>query len=153
MKLAKWVLVITVTVAVTCILLFTFTQEPFKATAQVWIPWCDLRPFPILWYVGATFAIGLLIGFFAAAYYYIVGQAGIRAKKREIKRLEVVVAEKAEEADGLRVSVGQTKNEIKRLEGLIAEMSVEMEGLRASAGAKKKGTAPMKAVGEKDLFA
>jgi uncharacterized membrane protein YciS (DUF1049 family) len=152
MKLLKWVLVIVVTVVVTCILLFTFTQEPFKASAQIKIPWCNLPSFPILWYVGATFAIGLLIGFFATAYYYIVGQAGIRAKKKEIKRLEGRIAEKSEEADGLRNSVGQTKNEIKRLEGVIAEMSVELEGLRDLAGAgKKKGTATVKAVGEKDF--
>jgi hypothetical protein len=123
-------------------------------TAPVKIFWHDSQSFPILWYVGATFAIGLLIGFFAAAYYYIVGQAGIRAKKKEIKRLEDVVAGKAEEADGLRNSAGQAKREVKRLEGVIAEMTEELEGLRNSSGGgpgKKKGTAQMKAVGEKDF--
>jgi len=153
MKLVKWGLVIVVTVAVTCILLLTFTQPVFKETAQIKVPLCNLPKYPILVYVAATFAIGLLIGFFTAAYYYIVGQAGIRAKRKEITRLEGVIAEMTVELEGLRASLGQGKKENKRLEGVIAEMTVELEGLRGSAGqaAKKRNTATLKAVGEKDL--
>ncbi|MDR0330832.1 MAG: LapA family protein [Chitinispirillales bacterium] len=126
MKVVKWSLVIAVTAAITCILIFTFIQEPFKASAQVKIPWCNLPEIPIYLYLAATFAIGLLLGFFAAAYYYIAGQAGIHSKKKEIRRLEEVVA----------------------------ELTFEMEGLRKSAGqASKKITESLKAVGEKDLLA
>jgi len=156
MKLLKWIIVIAVTVAATCILVFTFTQPEFiKATAQVKIPWCNLPKYPILAYVGATFAIGLLLGFLAAAYYYIVGQAGIHAKKKEIKRLEGVVADTNAELERLRESAMQAKKEVKRLEGVIVEMTAEAESLRdaaGSAGSKKRNTSTMKAVGEKDCL-
>ncbi len=155
MKLLKWISVIAVTVTVTSILLFTFTQPEFKATAQIKIPWCNLPKYPILMYVGATFAIGLLLGFFAAAYYYIVGQAGIRAKKKEIKRLEGAVADANAELERTRDSATQAKKEVKRLEGVIVEMTAEIDSLRdaagsSGAGSRKKNTASMKAVGEKD---
>jgi len=153
MKLVKWIAVIAVTVAATVILLFTFTQEPFKATAQIRVPFMRLPEYPILMYVGATFAIGLLLGFFAAAYYYIVGQAGIHAKKKEIKRLEDVVSDTTAELERMRESATQAKKEVKRLEGVIVEMTSELESLRNAddgAGAKKKNTASMKSVGEKD---
>lgn len=155
MKLLKWISVIVVTVAATCILLITFMQEPFKATAKIWIPWCDLPAFPILTYVGATFAIGLLIGFFAAAYYYIVGQAGIRAKKKEIKRQEEVIAEMTADMEKLRKSAEQAQKESWRLEKVVAEKTAELESLRNASGGgtdttKKKGTTSAKAVGEKD---
>ena len=155
MKLVKWIVVIAITVAATCILVFTFTQPEFKASAQIKIPWCNLPKYPILMYVGATFAIGLLLGFLAAAYYYIVGQAGIHAKKKEIRRLESVVADTNAELERQRESATKEKKEVKRLEGVIVEMTSEMESLRSasssgSSGAKKKNTTTMKAVGEKD---
>jgi uncharacterized membrane protein YciS (DUF1049 family) len=155
MKLLKWISVIVVTVAATCVLVFTFTQPEFKATAQIKVPWCNLPKYPILMYVGATFAIGLLLGFLAAAYYYIVGQAGIHAKKKEIKRLEGIVTDTNAELERLRESATQAKKESKRLEGVIVEMTGELESLRSAvgnsgSGTKKKNTATMKAVGEKD---
>jgi chromosome segregation ATPase len=96
--------------------------------------------------------VGLLLGFFAAAYYYIVGQAGIHAKKKEIKRLEGAVSDANAELERMRESATQAKKEVKRLEGVIVEMTAELDGLRASAssGSKKKNTTTMKAVGEKD---
>ena len=155
MKLVKWIVVIAITVAATCILVFTFMQEPFKKSAQIWFFWRDMPEYPILVYVGATFAIGLLLGFLAAAYYYIVGQAGIHAKKKEIRRLESVVADTNAELERQRESATKEKKEVKRLEGVIVEMTSEMESLRSasssgSSGAKKKNTTTMKAVGEKD---
>jgi len=155
MKLAKWVSVIAATVVATCILLFTFTQKPFMNPAQIWFFGRTMPEYPILVYVGATFAIGLLLGFLAAAYYYIVGQAGIHAKKKEIKRLEGVVADTNAELERLRESAVTAKKEVKRLEGVIVEMTEEMESLRGAAGSsdkKKRNTTTMKAVGEKDCL-
>jgi len=158
MKLLKWILVIVITVAATCVLVFTFTQPEFMVAVQIKVPWCNLPKYPILMYVGATFAIGLLLGFLAAAYYYIVGQAGIHAKKKEIKRLEGVVTDTNAELERLRESDIQTKKEVKRLEGVIEGMNVEMESLRSAAGgsgsgSKKKNTTTQKAVGERDWLA
>ena len=153
MKLVKWILVIAATVIATCILVFTFTQEPFKATAPIWLLGYNRPQYPILMYVGATFVIGLMLGFLAAAYYYIVGQAGIHSKKKEIKRLEGVVSDTIAEVDRIRDDATQAKKEVTRLEGVIVEMTAELESLRGAegnTGAKKKNTTSMKAVGEKD---
>jgi uncharacterized membrane protein YciS (DUF1049 family) len=125
MKIFKWSSVILVTVAVTCILLLTFTQEPFGATAPVKIFGYDTESeYPVYLYVAAAFVIGLFIGFCVTAYYYITGQAGIRNKKKEIARLE----------------------------GIVRDMAAELETVRKTAGqATKRATESMKAVGEKDL--
>jgi uncharacterized membrane protein YciS (DUF1049 family) len=158
MKLVKWISVIAVTFAATLILVSTFMQDVFEKKAQIKVPFMDLPEYPILMYVGATFAIGLLLGFLAAAYYYIVGQAGIHAKKKEIKRLEGVVADTIAELGRLRESAAETKKEVKRLEGVIVEMTAEMESLRDASGSstatekKKRNTSTMKSVGEKDCL-
>ena len=109
MKFAKLATIITITVVVTCILIFTFTQEPFKVIAPVKILWYSTaNQFPLYVFAAATFGIGLLIGFFAAAYYYIAGQAGIRGKKKEIARLETEIA-------GLKGAVKEKDSELERL--------------------------------------
>jgi len=113
MKIIKWSLVVAVSVVATCILIFTFIQEPFKASAPVKVLWyVTPQSFPMYLFVAATFAVGLLIGFFAAAYYYITGQAGIHSKKKEIRRLEEAVNEKDAEIARLNSIAGQAREKI-----------------------------------------
>ncbi|MDR3013633.1 MAG: LapA family protein [Chitinispirillales bacterium] len=133
MKIVKWGTVIAITVVVTCILVFTFIQEPFRETAPVIIfGYTPGGEFPVYMFVAATFVLGLLIGFFAAAYYYITGRAGIHGKKKEIKRLESLISEK---------------------DAATKQMAAELEQLRGMAGnIQKKMTGSMKAVGEKDIL-
>jgi uncharacterized membrane protein YciS (DUF1049 family) len=127
MKILKWGLVVAVTFAAAWVLIFTFIQEPFKAAAPVKLLWyVTPQAFPMYVFVAATFAVGLFIGFFAAAYYYIAGQAGIHSKKKEIRRLEDEISEKDAEIESLRAAAGQ---------------------------AKEKITESLRSMGEKDLFA
>lgn len=92
MRIAKWMVVFAFAFLVAWILIFTFTQEPFSMAVPVLLLGYRTPPIPIYAYVASAFGIGLLIGFFAAAYYYLVGQAGIRSKKRQIKGLEQELA-------------------------------------------------------------
>jgi uncharacterized membrane protein YciS (DUF1049 family) len=126
MKIIKWGFVVVVTIAVTCILLFTFMQEPFRTPVPAIIFWHHTQEFPVYVFVAATFGIGLFIGFLIAAYYYIAGQAGISSKKKEIRRLEDIVTEMTGELAVLRNTAEQ---------------------------ARKKTTESLKAVGEKDFIA
>ncbi|MCL2218279.1 MAG: LapA family protein [Chitinispirillia bacterium] len=137
MKIIKWGLVIAATFAVACVLIFTFMQDEFKATAAVKLIFTETPEFPLYLFTAATFAIGLLMGFFAAAYYYIAGQAGIHSKKKEIKRLEETVKTMETELARLR-------------EHTVAEVEEMREGIEKTL---EKGTASLKAVGEKDIFA
>ncbi len=88
MRILKWVVVFAFAFVVAWILIFTFIQEPFAKAVPVIILGYRTVPIPIYAYVAGAFGIGLLIGFLAAAYYYLLGQAGIRKRKREIKQLE-----------------------------------------------------------------
>jgi uncharacterized membrane protein (DUF106 family) len=125
-KIIKWGLVVVVTVAATCVLLFTFMQEPFQGTAAAKLIIMSTPEFPLYFFALATFAMGLLVGFFAAAYYYIAGQAGIRSKNKEIKGLAAVVSEK---------------------ENTIKGMEADIERMRKSAEkAQQKATESMKAM-------
>ncbi|MDR2577257.1 MAG: lipopolysaccharide assembly protein LapA domain-containing protein [Chitinispirillales bacterium] len=150
MKIIKWSLVIAVTAALTCILLFTFIQEPFRATAPVKVFWYEPGEFPIYMYVAATFGMGLLIGFFAAAYYYIAGQAGIHSKKRQIKRLEETIRERDGELEKL---LGQARDRITKTQRALGDTEKDGELEKLLGQAQDKITRTQKALGDKDLTA
>ena len=157
MKILKWGLVFLAAFAAAWVLLFTFTQEPFKAVAPVNLVFTQTPEFPMYAFAVGTFAIGLLIGFFVAAYYYILGQAGIRNKKKDIRRLEELVKDKDGDIEKLRADSESRRNkdvaEIRKLEDAVREKEDELEKLRAAKGqAREKTTKSMKSVGEKDLF-
>jgi hypothetical protein len=140
MKVAKFCFVFLLAFALAWILIFTFTQDPFRATAPIKIFWYETPEFPMYVFAAFASAVTLIFGFSAAAYYYIAGRAGIRAKNKEIKRLEEVVKGLAEEPE--------------RLKSLIRDMEGELERLRAEQdkSREKKATSSHKAVGEKDMF-
>ena len=157
MKVLKWGSVFVVAFAAAWVLLFTFTQEPFKEVAPVNLVFVQTPEFPMYTFAAGTFAIGLFIGFFVAAYYYIAGQAGIRSKKKDIKELEELIREKDGEAEKLRAESESRRNkdltEIRKLEDAVREKDGEIEKLRAAKGqTHEKTTRSMKSVGEKDLF-
>jgi uncharacterized membrane protein YciS (DUF1049 family) len=154
MKVVKWCIIFAAGFAVSWILIFTFTQEPFKALAPAKVFWYNTSEIPIVAFVAITFGIGLLIGFFAAAYYYIAGQAGIRGKKKVIKELEGVVEAKNREIARIESAIGTREKEVERLEAALKAKDQEIGELKAAAGQPKgRKTGSMKAVGEKDLFA
>jgi len=132
MKILKLGFVFAVAFAVAGVLWSTFTQAPFKEAAPVSLLFTKTAEFPMYVFAIGTFAIGLLIGFFVAAYYYIAGQAGIHSKKKEIRRLQ---------------------DAVKGMESELEHARSELERFRAdTAKAQERITKSMKSVGEKDLF-
>jgi len=132
MKILKWGSVFVIAFAAAWVLLFTFTQAPFKEVAPVNLVFTQTAEFPIYVFAIGTFAIGLFIGFFVAAYYYIAGQAGIHSKKKEIRRLQDV---------------------IKEMESELEHVRSELERFRVdTVKTQERITKSMKSVGEKDLF-
>jgi len=136
MKVAKWCFVFLFAFALAWILIFTFSQKEFHATAPIKIFWYQTPEFPMYVFAAFASAVTLFFGFAAAAYYYIAGRAGIRSKKKEIKRLEGIISEFGDEPARLKARV-------KELEG-------ELESLRT---AGKKDTGAHKAAGREDSFA
>jgi len=132
MKILKWGSVFAVAFAAAWVLLFTFTQEPFKAVAPVNLVFTQTAEFPMYVFAIGTFAIGLLIGFFVAAYYYIAGQAGIHSKKKEIRRLQDAMKE-------MEAELGRVRSELERF---------RVDTVKT----QERITKSMKSVGEKDLF-
>jgi len=111
MKILKWCFVFAIAFAAAWILIFTFTQAEFSASAPVKIFGYTTTPFPIYVFVASAFGIGLLIGFIAAAYYYVAGQAGIRGKKKEIKKLTESLSTVESELDRYRAAAEKSNNQ------------------------------------------
>ncbi|MDG5813873.1 lipopolysaccharide assembly protein LapA domain-containing protein [Chitinispirillales bacterium ANBcel5] len=93
MKISKWIAVFVLAFIIAWIVIFTFIQEPFALTVPMKLLWYTTPGIPIYVYVVSAFAIGLLIGFLIAGYYYLTGQAGLRKKSRRIKALELKLRE------------------------------------------------------------
>jgi uncharacterized membrane protein YciS (DUF1049 family) len=93
MKILKWLVVFIVAFLFAWILIFTFTQEQFKqvASARILAYWTPA--IPIYFYVAGAFGIGLLLGLFAAFYYYIVLQSKVHHATNELHELEEKLAE------------------------------------------------------------
>ncbi|MBN1758347.1 MAG: LapA family protein [Chitinispirillaceae bacterium] len=92
MKIFKWIISFSIAFLVAWILIFTFIQEPFKVPVKArllayWTP-----AIPIYAYVAGAFGIGLLLGLFAAFYYYIVLQHKVHQRTRELHELEAKLA-------------------------------------------------------------
>lgn len=93
MKILKWLLLFTIAFICAWILIFTFTQEQFKelASARILTYWTP--PIPIYLYVAGAFGTGLLLGLFAAFYYYIVLQRKVHQSTKELHAVEEKLAE------------------------------------------------------------
>lgn len=88
MKFIKGLLLFLIAFLFACILIFTFTQEPFKQPVPALIFAYRTPEIPIYIYVAGAFGVGLLIGLCATLYYYIVLQTKIHAKSKELKSLQ-----------------------------------------------------------------
>ncbi|MDR0306212.1 MAG: LapA family protein [Chitinispirillales bacterium] len=104
MRILKWCLVFAIAFAVAWIFIFTFTQPQFSASAPIRIFGYVTAEFPIYIFIAAALGIGLFIGFIAAGYYYFSGQAGIRHKKKEIKKLTDTISVIEAERDQYRAA-------------------------------------------------
>jgi len=110
MKILKWGFVFLIAFAAACIVIFTFIQPEFSASAPVKFFKYTTAPFPIYIFVGVAFGIGLGIGFATTAYYYVVGLAGLRGKKKEIKKLTESLSNVGSELDKYRAAAEKSNN-------------------------------------------
>jgi len=111
MKILKWGGVFVIAFAAAWILIFTFTQAQFSTSAPIKIFGYTTAQFPIYVFVASAFGIGLLIGFSAAAYYFIAGQAKIRKMTKKIKALESSLSNVDDELDKYRTATEKSKNQ------------------------------------------
>ncbi len=93
MKILKWLVVFLLAFILAWILIFTFTQEQFRAVASARILTYRTPAIPIYLYVAAAFGTGLLLGLFTAFYYYIVLRSRIHNTTKELRQLEQQLAE------------------------------------------------------------
>ena len=110
MKILKWGFVFAAAFAAACVVIFTFIQPEFSASAPVKFFKYTTAPFPIYIFVAAAFGLGLCIGLAATAYYYVVGLAGIRGKKKEIKKLTESISNIESELDKYRTTSEKNNN-------------------------------------------
>ena len=88
MSFFKWLVVFIFAFLIAWVLIFTFTQEPFRQPAPARILAYQTPAIPIYVYEAGAFAAGLLIGMAAALYNYLVLSSQIRQKTRKINNLE-----------------------------------------------------------------
>ncbi len=117
MKIAKIIAVFGISFLFAWIIIRTFDQEPFREYAPILIPWFSKPVIPIWAYVASVFGIGLLLGFAASAYYYLVGQVGIRRKNVKIGDLEQELAQAKIELEQARKECGQDAENEQKADG------------------------------------
>jgi uncharacterized membrane protein YciS (DUF1049 family) len=99
MKLLKGLLIFVVAFLFACILIFTFTQEPFKQLVPAKIFTWRTPSIPIYTYVAGAFGIGLIIGLITTLYYYIVQQSKVHQKTKALRDVEEQLASARRELD------------------------------------------------------
>ncbi len=99
MKLFKGILIFIVAFLFACILIFTFTQEPFKQLVPARVLTWRTPSIPIYAYVAGAFGIGLIIGLITTLYYYIVQQSKLHQKTRALRDVEEQLAVARRELD------------------------------------------------------
>jgi hypothetical protein len=93
MKILKFVLIFVIAFLFACVLIFTFIQPEFKVLASAKILTYVTPKIPIYFYVAGAFGIGLLLGLFAAFYYYFTQHRKVHETTKELHVLEERLAE------------------------------------------------------------
>lgn len=93
MKILKWIVVFVIAFLFAWILIFTFNQPPFREVAPARILSYWTPAIPIYIYVAGAFGIGLLLGLFAAFYYYFTQHKKVHKATKELHVLEERLAE------------------------------------------------------------
>ena len=103
MRVFKWTVVFLIAFMFAWVLIFTFTQEPFKTLVPGRVLTYQTPAIPIYAYVAGAFAVGLLIGFITAIYYYVLMQSQIHRKSKQVRKLEQELADANMEIERLQV--------------------------------------------------
>ncbi len=84
----KWLVIFLAAFLFAWILIFTFTQEPFKALVSAMVFSYKTPPVPIYVYVAGAFGAGLFIGLGSLVYNYVRLRSRIHRKGKQIRDLE-----------------------------------------------------------------
>lgn len=101
MRIFKWITGFVISFTVAWILIFTFTQQPFKQLVPARILTYWTPSIPIYVYVAGAFVIGLLVGLLVIFLNFISFQSKLHHKQKEIVKLQ-------QELSQLRSSAEQT---------------------------------------------
>ena len=102
MSIFKWLALFAVAFVMAWVLIFTFTQEPFRELVPARVLAYQTPAIPIYIYVAGAFAIGLLIGLATAFYNYIVLSTKVHQKTKKINNLEQDLTVTREDLERLR---------------------------------------------------
>lgn len=123
MRFLKWSVLFVAAFMMAWILIFTFTQEPFKYMVPARILAYQTPPIPVYLYVAGAFSIGLLIGLWVALYYFIVQ-----------KRL---LGMKSKEASSLEEELNRNRNELERLQAELDRKNKQLHTLNNQENGEK----------------
>lgn len=84
MRFLKWTVLFAAAFMMAWILIFTFTQDPFKSAVPARILTYNTPAIPVYIYVAGAFGAGLLIGLWVALYYYIIQKKQVYRKSKEL---------------------------------------------------------------------
>jgi len=87
MKKFKWAAYFIVCFMVAWIVIFTFSQEPFKQAVPAKILMYTTGPIPIYVYLLMSLVFGLTLGLVIAVYYYWILSVKLKKKTKEYKKL------------------------------------------------------------------
>ena len=114
MKLFKWGILFVFAFISAWVMIFTFTQPPFKEKVPAQLLAYQTPAIPIYTYVAGAFAVGLLVGLIIAFYYYILMRSEIHKKSKRLKELEKEIA-------GANDEIAYKSEELSRLKAIIQE--------------------------------
>lgn len=113
MRLLKWGSIFAAAFALAWVLIFTFSQAPFREKVPTKLLAYQTPDFPIYYYVAAAFGIGLLFGLIVALYYFISLQTTVGKKAKRIRELEQEVSYSKIELKTLRGKLSDSTSEKK----------------------------------------
>jgi uncharacterized protein YlxW (UPF0749 family) len=115
MRFLKWSALFVAAFMMAWILIFTFTQEPFKNMVPARILAYQTPPIPVYLYVVTAFGSGLLIGLWVALYYFIVQKRLLGQKSKEAKALEEELIRSRNELERLQAELDYKKEQVQPL--------------------------------------
>lgn len=93
MRIFKWITGFIISFTIAWILIFTFTQQPFKQLVPAKILTYSTPLIPIYVYVAGAFGLGLLVGLLAIFLNFISFQSKLHHKQKEVVKLQQELSE------------------------------------------------------------
>ncbi len=115
MRFLKWSVLFVAAFMVAWVLIFTFTQEPFKIMVPARILAYQTPPIPVYIYVAGAFGAGLLIGLWVALYYFVVQKRLLGMKRKEASTLEEELTSNRNELERLQAELDRKNEQLQSL--------------------------------------